>query len=130
MGLQVSELAPRLHQLAEIPETSDHSESEDAEQGIKAIATIAKRLLQATAGSVPPALTTLVLDLHDQALLAVHRFPSVQDAVLKLCIEYWLAKAPNANAISVQMVCYLLHIFLVRTLPSLPGHLRAYCGFP
>lgn len=111
---QVKASAVPLQELAAItePSAADRAKVEDAEKELTTIATFAKLALASAGKDVPAALTDLIITLHDEALLKVGQSPSVQDAVVKLCSDYWLAEAPNANAISVQMVrplAYLPH---------------------
>lgn len=76
-----------------------------AAQGLVLAAGFAKAALVATVKvAVPPALTALVVALHDQALLLMSALPEVQEAVSKLCFEYWVAGAPSRERASAQLV--------------------------
>jgi hypothetical protein len=106
LHMQVLELVPALHRLCDGTDVTEdeRAAADNAEQEIKAIVEMAKAAVQKSGADAPPALTELVLVLHDHALLSVPHSPFVQDAVVKLCMDYWLAEAPDAHAVSVQMV--------------------------
>lgn len=103
--LQVRSLAPILQQVEGTDRSNaDSSAIEMAEQGLKAIATLAKFMLQMHADAVPTKLGELTITMHNEALLEIQDSPSVVDAVVKLCIDYWTSGAPDAGALSIQMV--------------------------
>ena len=90
-------------------ESDEHTAEEQeqfaaAERDLRRIAAFAGLALQKEKAHVPVELTRLVVTLHDQALLQLAFTPSVSDAVLKLCIDYFLAKAPDFDYICTQMV--------------------------
>lgn len=97
-----------LQELEQSAEADPDSEQYDnARHGLQACVSVVQLLLQATKPDVPQLLTDIVLELHDHALLNLFRSPSVQEAVSRLCIAYYLADAPDAAQVSPQMVCPL-----------------------
>ena len=71
---------------------------------IKSVVCIIKILLDCTKANIPPVLTSIVFELHDNGLLAISGPLAVQEAVAKLLIDYWLMEAPRAAEIVVQLV--------------------------
>lgn len=106
MAVQVLELTPVLQSLRPDEEASAEAAAaaDVAEADLKAVAELARLALQQCGKEVPEALQQLVFALHDEGIIAVPRFPAFQDAVIRLCTDYWLAEAPDANVVSVQMV--------------------------
>lgn len=112
----VSSLTHALVQvLLHVPVVHQHQESEEhtteeteaftaAEAEMRQIAALASAILHKEKTKVPAELTQLVLTLHDQALLQLAFTPSVSDAVLKLCIDYFLMQAPDHEHVCTQMV--------------------------
>jgi hypothetical protein len=105
--LQVQRLLLHLQELEQKADTGapDSEQYDNARQGLHACVSVVQLLLQATTPNVPQLLTDIVLELHDHALLNLFRSPSIQEAVSRLCIAYYLADAPDAAQVSPQMVC-------------------------
>jgi hypothetical protein len=79
-----------------------------AEGSLKHAVALVKAVLAVHERNVPAKLTETVLELHDQALLALTGMPGAQEAVAKLCMDYWTLEAPNAIHVTVQMVPSLM----------------------
>ena len=75
-----------------------------ARAGLQACVAVARLLLATHRAAVPPKLTALALELHDGALLSVPHSPTVQEAVARLCADYYLMDAPDADEVSPQLV--------------------------
>jgi hypothetical protein len=88
---------------------SENLSVEAAESRMKAITLVTKLLLDATGSTVPEPLVSLMIDLHDNALLSIPNHLNVQEVVARLCLEYWELGGPSANLVSVQMVRVAFH---------------------
>ena len=100
-------------------------------QVLKGAALVAMLMLQDHAQRMPEAMVSAVIGLHDNALLvrqpvltacltkpqlatlcsvlqAATDLPEVQEAVVKLCMAWWLANAPGREGIVPQTLPYLL----------------------
>ena len=78
---------------------------EIAEAGLQAAAGFVKTVLPLTqAEGVPEGLTSLIVELHNGALLSIPHLPEVQEAVARCCLDYWCAKAPLREQICVGLV--------------------------
>lgn len=95
-----------LRQLEAAPaEAGAPSAAADAARGgLLAAIAVARLLLATHRAAVPTKLTALALDLHDGALLAVPHSPAVQEAVARMCADYYLMDAPDADEVSPQLV--------------------------
>jgi hypothetical protein len=75
-----------------------------AESRLKHAVALVKAMLTVHEQSVPAKLTETIVGLHGQALLALSDMPAAQEAVAKLCLDYWNLNAPNAINVTIQMV--------------------------
>eukprot|EP00892_Ulva_mutabilis_P008376 jgi/Ulvmu1/5910/UM026_0032.1 len=75
---------------------------------VKSVASVIKALLESSKSNVPPALSSVVFELHDNGLISIPGPLTVQDAVAKLLVDYWNMGCPRAGTLVVQLGPYLL----------------------
>ncbi|KAL6780413.1 hypothetical protein ACKKBF_B13240 [Auxenochlorella protothecoides x Auxenochlorella symbiontica] len=73
-----------------------------------ASAVLARLMLGETKASPPPGLHATAALLHDNCLLYLCDSPVIQEAVARLCLEWWQAGAPGRNALVPSTIAYLV----------------------
>lgn len=85
--------------------------AKDQEAGCEVLigtAIVARIAFARNANSPPETLHQAAALLHDHGLLEANDFPSLQDEVSKLCLDWWQTEAPGRERLTPQTVPYLL----------------------
>lgn len=82
--------------------------SQDASSLLRISAALAAEILQLCPGNPPETLQQLAALLHGNALLAHSNCCELQDAVAKLCCNWWESQAPGKETLIARTLPYLL----------------------
>lgn len=87
------------------PAHPDLGTVEEAELYIRNSVVVLRAHLECCAANVPARVEDVILDISNSAMLGLPDHPTIQEAVAKLCLDYFCSEAPRSMEISVQLVC-------------------------